>query len=111
MVGLSPLKIPNCQFKVFRENSLTSNRERETHARILQENSKGGRAEIRKINKNVLVPNTKPNIKPNPRVNLKIKPNPRVNPGVPIGPQYTPILPKQPEEIVPNCEIERQLIR
>jgi len=41
MVNFKPLKLPNCQFKVFRENSLTSSRERETHARNLQDNIKG----------------------------------------------------------------------
>jgi len=84
MVGLSPLKIPNCQFKVFRENSLTSNRERETHARILQEN----KLQILKININI------PNILPKPPL-----------------PVDEPTLPVVPVDEVPNCEIERQLIR
>ena len=40
----------NCQFKIIRENSIIGTRKKETHARIIQKNPKGGPLIMRLIN-------------------------------------------------------------
>jgi len=59
LVNRIPLDVPNCQFKILRENSLLTNRERETHARVIQENLKGGKPVIRKIKHDSFINNPK----------------------------------------------------
>ncbi len=88
LMNLKPIKIPNCQFKIFRENTLRSNRERETHARNLQENIKGGKPQIRRIQWSVVKKKTLI-IK---KIMLSNKPSDRF-------------------EAEPNCEISREISR
>ena len=74
LINFKPLLIPNCQFKILRENSLISNRERQTHARSLKDNKKGGKAQIRKVTGGSIKAYNRP------RVHIEQTPLPGVTP-------------------------------
>ncbi len=88
---MKPIKLPNCQFKIFRENTLNSNRTRETHARDLQENKN---PQIRRIKEDVIKAKKRP-------VKQILKPIVKFHPNAP----------NEPDDVVPNCEIMRQISR
>lgn len=103
IVNFLPLNIPNCQFKIFRENSLLTHRDRETHARLLRENTKSGPPEIRRVLKADVVP--KPPAPPVPAPPVK----PKIINGVEVtyvGQKTEP--PAEPNH-VPNCELKRDM--
>lgn len=108
LINFKPLPVPNCQFKIYRENSLLTNRERETHARTLRENTKGGPAQVRRVTPDAITPITRPTIPVEPK---------------PPAPGEPEVVPQQtitkfnanhpPKEIYrsPNCELKREMGR
>jgi len=107
LINFKPLLIANCQFKIFRENSLTTNRERETHARELQTHWK---PEIRRITFGSITPNPRPI--PTPVIPVPPPmPNPKKKlewPGIKL---YKKTPPLHEVDRTPNCELKRELNR
>jgi carbonic anhydrase len=97
IINLTPIKIPNCQFKILRENSLISNRTKETHARNIQDNTRGGAPAIRKI----LWIKHKPATKA-----LPIK---QVRKIMNVVKKFNPLKPVVLPEVAPKCEIKREI--
>lgn len=108
VINFTPLLVPNCQFKILRENSLITTRERETHARNLKENLKGGPAQIRRVKSGSLSHQKRPIVQ---------KPEVPKVPGKPIiQPPITKYLPGQTSPLpevdrIPNCELKREMSR
>jgi hypothetical protein len=101
IVNNLPLNVPNCQFKIFRENALLSTRDRETHARSLRENTLSGPPEIRKVVDGPIV-----SVLPNPLLKRSLTLN--INKTIWTGQKTAP--PSEPN-YVPNCNLKRILTR
>merc|ERR1719265_886689 len=49
IMPINPVKIASCQFKIFREASLLTNKDRVSHARKIQKNEDGGKIATRNL--------------------------------------------------------------
>ncbi len=112
LINFKPLPIPNCQFKILRENSLITNRERETHARKLRENNRGGKTQVRRVSGGSIKPQDRPkvHVEQKPIPGKPLPPIIRPMPAVPGAPGQSQAPPAEIER-KPNCELKREMSR
>ncbi len=103
MINFKPLHVANCQFKIIRENSLLSKRERETHARTIKENTKGGEPQVRRV--------TAGSITAYGELHPRPIPIPVPNPNPILPPIIRAYETKPPVEVdrKPNCDLIREM--
>jgi len=103
IVNFKPLLISNCQFKILRENSLLTTRERQTHARTLKTNPKGGIPQIRRVTSGSIKAYNKPT------VHLEPTPQPGKIPKSRVKFSKTKALVEI--DRTPNCDLKREMSR